>query len=139
MVRTKQTARSSPAGKAYRLTNPLPTKEPRQRNNMSGRDQTVRPRISIQLPTAERRNTSRVKQTVRQNKHQIPRTTHQPTKKPQRYRPETVALREIRRYQSGTELQIRKAPFSRLVREITNDIQKFLQNDKVERWTGEAL
>ena len=33
----------------------------------------------------------------------------------------TVALREIRRYQKGTELLIRKAPFQRLVREIAQD------------------
>ena len=39
-------------------------------------------------------------------------------KKPMWYRPGTVALREIRRYQSTTELLIRKLPFSRLVREI---------------------
>ena len=34
-------------------------------------------------------------------------------KKPHRFRPGTVALREIRRYQKSTELLIRKAPFSR--------------------------
>ena len=39
-------------------------------------------------------------------------------KKPHRYRPGTVALREIRRYQKGTELLIRKLPFQRLIREI---------------------
>jgi histone H3 len=39
-------------------------------------------------------------------------------KKPFRYRPGTVALREIRKYQKGTELLIRKLPFQRLVREI---------------------
>uniref|UniRef100_A0A3B3QDW6 Uncharacterized protein n=1 Tax=Paramormyrops kingsleyae TaxID=1676925 RepID=A0A3B3QDW6_9TELE len=32
-------------------------------------------------------------------------------KKPHRYRPGTVALREIRRYQKSTELLIRKLPF----------------------------
>ena len=37
-------------------------------------------------------------------------------KKPHRYRPGTVALREIRRYQKSTDLLIRKAPFQRLVR-----------------------
>jgi histone H3 len=42
-------------------------------------------------------------------------------KKPHRYRPGTVALREIRRYQKSTELLIRKMPFSRLVREIAQD------------------
>ena len=36
----------------------------------------------------------------------------------------TVALREIRRYQKGTELLIRKAPFQRLVREIAQDLKK---------------
>ena len=39
-------------------------------------------------------------------------------RRPHRYRPGTVALREIRRYQKGTELLIRKMPFQRLVREI---------------------
>lgn len=43
-------------------------------------------------------------------------------KKPHRYRPGTVALREIRRYQKTTELLIRKLPFARLVREILNEI-----------------
>ena len=36
-------------------------------------------------------------------------------KKPHRFRPGTVALREIRRYQKSTELLIRKLPFQRLV------------------------
>ena len=43
-------------------------------------------------------------------------------KKPHRYRPGTVALREIRRYQRSTDLQIRKLPFQRLVREILQDM-----------------
>ncbi len=42
-------------------------------------------------------------------------------KKPHRYRPGTVALREIRRYQKSTDLLIRKLPFQRLVREIANE------------------
>ena len=44
-------------------------------------------------------------------------------KKPHRYRPGTVALREIRRYQKSTELLIRRLPFQRLVREIAQDLQ----------------
>jgi histone H3 len=40
-----------------------------------------------------------------------------------RYRPGTVALREIRRYQKSTELLIRKLPFQRLVREIAQDFK----------------
>ncbi|KAM7266695.1 hypothetical protein ACFE04_004592 [Oxalis oulophora] len=42
-------------------------------------------------------------------------------KKPHRFRPGTVALREIRKYQKSTELFIRKLPFQRLVREIAHD------------------
>ena len=48
-------------------------------------------------------------------------------KKPHRYRPGTVALREIRRYQKSTELLIRKLPFQRLVREIAQDFKTDLQ------------
>jgi histone H3 len=43
-------------------------------------------------------------------------------KKPYRYRPGTVALRQIRRYQKSTELLIRKMPFQRLAREIVQDL-----------------
>ncbi len=38
--------------------------------------------------------------------------------KPHRFKPGTVALRDIRRYQKSTELLMRKLPFQRLVREI---------------------
>ncbi|XP_037456862.1 histone H3.3-like [Triticum dicoccoides] len=48
-------------------------------------------------------------------------------KKPHRYRPGTVALREIRKYQKSTELLIRKLPFQRLVREITQDFKTDLR------------
>ena len=52
-------------------------------------------------------------------------------KKPHRYRPGTVAIREIRRYQKSTDLLLRKAPFQRLVREIAGYIRsdlRFQQN-----------
>ncbi|XP_059153275.1 histone H3.3-like [Physella acuta] len=48
-------------------------------------------------------------------------------KKPHRYRPGTVALREIRRYQKSTELLIRKLPFQRLSREIAQDFKTDLR------------
>lgn len=38
-----------------------------------------------------------------------------------RFRPGTVALREIRKYQRCTDLLIRRLPFQRLVREIAKD------------------
>jgi len=52
-------------------------------------------------------------------------------KKPHRYKPGTVALREIRKLQKSTELLIRRAPFQRLVREIAhefNDDLRFQQS-----------
>src|SRR5882762_8514474 len=58
------------------------------------------------------------------------RKSHPPTggvKKPHRYRPGTVALREIRRYQKSTELLLRKLPFQRLVREIATDYSSCLR------------
>merc|ERR1711981_245879 len=48
-------------------------------------------------------------------------------KKPHRFRPGTVALREIRRFQKSTELLIRKLPFQRLVREIASEYRSELR------------
>ena len=47
-------------------------------------------------------------------------TDSQGAKKQHRFRPGTVALREIRKYQKSTDLLIRKLPFQRLVREIAS-------------------
>lgn len=48
-------------------------------------------------------------------------------KRPHRFRPGTVALREIRKFQKTTELLIRKLPFQRLVREIAQDFRTDLR------------
>ena len=48
-------------------------------------------------------------------------------KKKRRYRPGTVALREIRRYQKSTKLLLPKFPFQRWVREIANDFKTDLR------------
>ena len=47
--------------------------------------------------------------------------------KPHRYRAGTVALKDIRHYQGSTALLIRKLPFQRVVREITQDIKTGLR------------
>jgi histone H3 len=83
---------------------------------------------------------ARVKQVIRKQPYQpfVGKTVHKPrtnavkvslgslsagtSRKPRRYRPGTVALRQIRRYQKSTELLIRKAPFSWLVREIVESM-----------------
>eukprot|EP00753_Platysulcus_tardus_P014860 PLAT4585.1.p2 GENE.PLAT4585.1~~PLAT4585.1.p2 ORF type:complete len:189 (+),score=52.45 PLAT4585.1:63-569(+) len=51
-----------------------------------------------------------------------------------RYRPGTLALKEIRRYQRSTSLLIRRLPFARLVREI-----QMQYTHRVTRWKAEAL
>ena len=45
-------------------------------------------------------------------------------RKPRRFRPGTVALRQIRKYHKSTELLIRKLPFQRLLREIVYEMKK---------------
>ncbi|CAG2106525.1 unnamed protein product [Medioppia subpectinata] len=52
-----------------------------------------------------------------------------------RYRPGTVALREIRRFQNTTDLLVRKLPFARLIREILQDIYP----SNAIRWQHSAL
>ena len=51
-------------------------------------------------------------------------------KKPHRYRPGTVALREIRRFQKSVDPLIRTGPFARLVREIMLDFRAGLRLQK---------
>ena len=44
-------------------------------------------------------------------------------RKKQRFRPGTVALREIRKYQKSTDLLLRKLPFARVVRHVAHAIR----------------
>ena len=48
-------------------------------------------------------------------------------KKPHRFKPGTVALREIRKFQKSTDLLIRKLPFQRLVRDIAQQYKSDLR------------
>ncbi|KAF3330659.1 histone H3-like protein [Carex littledalei] len=58
----------------------------------------------------------------------------QETKKKRRFRPGTVALQEIRKFQKSTQLLIPGIAFARCAREITG----FL-NPNINRWTPGAL
>mmetsp|Transcript_17855 Transcript_17855/g.25241 ORF Transcript_17855/g.25241 Transcript_17855/m.25241 type:complete len:144 (-) Transcript_17855:444-875(-) len=51
-----------------------------------------------------------------------------------RYRPGERALKEIRAYQSSTNLLLRRLPFARLVREIQTTL-----TNKPYRWQGTAI
>ncbi|KAF2999327.1 centromeric DNA-binding histone H3-like protein cse4 [Curvularia kusanoi] len=53
-----------------------------------------------------------------------------------RYKPGTVALREIRKYQKTTDLLLLKLPFQRLVREIAQGVSG---DDGPNRWQSQAL
>ncbi|KAJ6543850.1 histone 3 [Mycena capillaripes] len=103
MARTKQTARKSTGGKA-------PRKQVRRRGHPLRQTLLTRPQLAAK--TGARKQPSNAAGGV---------------KKPHRFRPGTVALREIRRYQKSTELLIRKLPFQRLVREIAQDFKTDLR------------
>ncbi|KAK0711157.1 histone-fold-containing protein [Lasiosphaeris hirsuta] len=59
-----------------------------------------------------------------------------PQGRKRRYRPGTLALKEIRRYQSNTDLLISKLPFSRLVREIALQCRP---SGEEMRWQSQAI
>ncbi len=104
MARTKQTAHNSTGGKAPRFH--LATKGARAAAEEARRQALS---ANAKYEAAQRR--------LRMAKVNAARARGAGggIKKPHRYRPGTVALREIRRFQKGTELLIRKAPFQHLV------------------------
>uniref|UniRef100_A0A1I7Z6S2 Histone domain-containing protein n=1 Tax=Steinernema glaseri TaxID=37863 RepID=A0A1I7Z6S2_9BILA len=76
-------------------------------------------------PNAPRRGAKQIRMGTRPARKTVP--AQGGVKKPHRYRPGTVALREIRKYQKSTELLIRKLPFQRVVREIAQDFKTDLR------------
>ena len=79
----------------------------RKQTNTAGKD----PRKSIASKTAARKSAP----------------IEMGIKKPHRYRPGTVALREIRKFQKSTDLLIRKLPFQKVVREIAGEFKSDLR------------
>lgn len=71
-----------------------------------------------QVPAKKSNNAGRGKLQTKAAKKSAPTTSTRVPQRPYRFRPGTVAIRDIRKYQKSTELLIRKLPFSRLVREI---------------------
>ena len=126
--------------KKRELKNALSSRKNRQKNEMTiNLTQRVFLTIKTQI-NRERKKMARTKQTARKStggkaprkqlatkaaRKSAPATGG--VKKPHRYRPGTVALREIRRYQKSTELLIRKLPFQRLVREVAQDYKTDLR------------
>ena len=111
----------------------------RERNNMTrtktmarkGTGKCRRNQLAANLPQKKlspeqaRKNAAKAAAAAQKNLGNPPRTGG--LKRPMRYKPGTVALREIHRYQKTTELLIRKLPFNRLVREIAQDFKTDLR------------
>ena len=74
-------------------------------------------------PTLSKNEVRRLAKARAEARHRGGKEPRTDTPKPRRYRPGTMALREIRRYQQSTELLIRRAPFDRLIREFVQDLQ----------------
>lgn len=123
MARTKQTARKSTGGKAPRKVSEaaeLTERWPDRSGLMCATniDHHLTRHFSSSFCPPQQLATKAARKSA---------PTAGGVKKPHRYRPGTVALREIRKYQKSTELLIRKAPFQRLVREIAQDFKNDLR------------
>jgi histone H3 len=130
MARTKQTARKSTGGKAPRKA--LATKAARKSAPATGgvkKPHRFVPRQWATLMLLWNSNFLVMHSPCAQMDPFCSEYIHSPCPiiPPNRYRPGTVALREIRRYQKSTELLLRKLPFQRLVREIAQDFKSDLR------------
>lgn len=64
------------------------------------------------------RKSTKASRAIAKKESKAPHTSQGGAKRQHRWRPGTVALREVRKYQHTTELLIARAPFRRLVKEI---------------------
>lgn len=71
--------------------------------------------------------------------------THTGTGTKRRFRPGTVALREIKKYQKSTDLLIAKLPFARVVREVAEEFVTNVYDSPYDRsavglrWQSSAI
>ena len=102
---------------------PKPGTSDQQRLKTQKAECTIGKRSSgrIEKGTGEEKEEERKKAAAKAAKKSGQKAPKGGVKKRYRYRPGTVALKQIRRYQKSTELLIRKLPFQRLVREIASD------------------
>jgi len=83
--------------------------------------QKPKQKATARKSTTQYPNQKLQKTPVQKKKSKAPVTAPESERKKRRYRPGTVALREIRAYQSTAQLLIPKLPFSRLVKEIAQE------------------
>jgi len=101
--------KTTPAGKRPANKNPPGASPSGRRNRQAPAEPHSAPRCLAEPTVSARRPAAQAG-----FDHPCPRAPRRAGK--HRFRPGTVALREIRRYQRTTELLIRKLPFARLVR-----------------------
>ena len=111
-------SRQSASQSANRTPSHSPEPPIQQRNHARKSTASSARKSTAHIPTKSPRTPSRLETKLARNRKSPARVG--PLRKPHRFRPGTVALREIRRYQKSTELLIRKAPFQRLIREIAS-------------------
>ncbi|KAI9808691.1 MAG: histone H3-like centromeric protein hH3v [Sarcosagium campestre] len=104
---------------------------PPKRGRPSGGQQQL---LAQNTPKAKRRRATAAD--MAQRRSNVQPGDPLPQAKPRRYKPGTVALREIRRYQRTTDLLMLKLPFARVVREVALDL--FPHGD-VLRWQSQAI
>lgn len=102
----KKAGRPSTGGKTSRKT--IGTPKASRRKGGAAQGWCLPPKIKAE-------STILLQQALIPNALTCPVTDEDATRKARRYRPGTVALREIRRYQRSTDLLLLKLPFSRLV------------------------
>ena len=103
-------------------------KEPRKKNVAYPPIDRKLPPLYISRPKERTELGHRVLDWTAEQKRKIHEARMQGRRiKPDRYRAGTVALKDIRHYQGSTALLIRKLPFQRVVREITQDIKTGLR------------
>ena len=88
-----------------------------------GSDVQLERRVSLK-PTSKKVAMKGGKQPQKHLLHKLIRQNKSPTggiKKPHRYQPGLLALREIRRYQQLTDCLIKRTPFNKLIKEISQE------------------
>lgn len=118
---TKEESRKnkSSASSSAQRSPKKPQPKPKVPNQNRGRPSTSTP---LQRSPGKKRDTGKTPAGKSPARKSSARKSPAGTPKSRRYRPGTRALMEIRKFQKSTSLLIPKLPFSRLIREICNEV-----------------
>lgn len=130
--RSRSHSRSVSRSKSTSKTSSAPRLSVKQKTKID-RVQAKRRVLAKHEKENKRKQVKPTKQKSRSRTRSPPPSPHAKERKTHRFRPGTVALREIRREQKGTGLRLRKLPFARLVRETAQAFKEDL------RFTGNAF